>query len=330
MRVLVLGGTRFIGRHIVSQLLSSGAKVTLLHRGWSRSPFGAEVTQLVDDRRAVTEATARTLAKPWDVVVDTSGHDIDHVSGPARHLGEVGLYVYLSTCSVYARPHSPATEITERSAVLRRAGVVHQHVSALRRLQCERHLDRELDARSIQLLTLRLSITVGPFDQVDRFAYWLERAIRGGDALVPMHPDQDIQLVDVRDVAEFVGALVTAGSRRTGVLNVAGPRTTASRVIDAIAVEADPQFKPRWVGEQFALAHHLVPWTEVPLWLPPSHPDRSLMAISSSKAQAAGLRYRPLADTVRDSLAWRREHPGWSSVWLDQERETALLGKWRS
>lgn len=330
MRVLVLGGTRFIGRHIVSHLLREGAQVTLLHRGWSVSPFGAEVTHLVDDRRAVTEATAHALATPWDAVIDTSGHDVDHVSGPARHLTAAGLYVFLSSCSVYARPQSPATEITERSAVLRRAGVAHQHVSALRKLQCERHLDRELDARGIPLLTLRLSVTVGPFDQADRFAYWLERATRGGDVLVPMHPDQDMQLVDVRDVAEFLGTVLAAGSQRPGLLNVAGPRTTASRVIDALALEVGPQFKPRWVGEQFALAHHLVPWTELPLWLPPSHPDRSLMAISSSRAQAAGLRFRPLADTVRDSLAWRREHPGWSSVWLDQDREKTLLGRWRS
>lgn len=207
MRVLVLGGTHFIGRHIASHLLREGAQVTLLHRGWSVSPFGAEVTHLIDGRRAVTEATAPTLAMPWDVVIDTSGHDVDHVSGPVRHLTDVGLYIYLSSCSVYARPQSPATEVTERSALLRRAGVAHQHVSALRKLQCERYLDRELDAKGIPLLALRLSVTVGPFDQADRFAYWIERAIRGGDVLVPMHPDQDIQLVDVRDIAEFVGAI---------------------------------------------------------------------------------------------------------------------------
>jgi 2'-hydroxyisoflavone reductase len=328
MKVLVLGGTRFIGRHIVNEFLNQDADVTVIHRGWSPSPFGTGVRQVHSDRRAPTTEASHVLAKEWDAIVDTSGQDIDHVRGPLNStVIDAALYVYASTCAVYSRPRSSAVQVTERSPLLRRTSLRHAEIPAMRRLQAERFIQRHFKQLRTPLLTVRLGLTVGPYDQVDRLAYWLERANRGGDMLVPMHPDQNIQLIDVRDVAKFVVSCARQGTH--GTYNVAGFVLQAQELIKVIASTASQFVRPCWVEEQFALRAGLTPWTELPFWLPTSHPERALMAVSSTKALQAGLAYRSIQETVCATAAWRLEHPAWNSVWLDPEREQRVVNRWR-
>jgi hypothetical protein len=173
----------------------------------------------------------------------------------------------------------------------------------------------------------RLGVVTGAYDSSDRLAYWLERALRGGELLVPMHPEQPLQLIAAHDVARFL--LDALPSTLAGIVNVAGPRRTAGEVIDAITECAGGLAVPRWVGEDFALHHGLRPWTQVPLWLPAASPERALRNVDSSLAIAAGLTYQSLADTIADCLTWQAVRRGWSQRCLDHARELELLRQWQ-
>lgn len=143
----------------------------------------------------------------------------------------------------------------------------------------------------------------------------------------PWTPHQALRLIDANDVARFLLDAVDGGL--TGIVNVAGPRTTAWELIETVRVCSGESVAPCWVGEDFALASGLRPWTEVPLWLPSSSPEAALMAVSTARAEESGLTHRPLEETVADSLAWQAVRRGWSQRWLDRPRELQLLREWR-
>jgi 2'-hydroxyisoflavone reductase len=326
MRVLVLGGTRFVGRHFVAGCLARGDDVTVMHRGQSPSPFVDVARHVRTDRRALTAEAEAALAEPWEAVVDTSASDLADVRATTVLLRDVGAYVFLSSCGVYSRRRRPGAEITELSATIRAAQTNPLHASAAAKLRCERFLRRHLERAGVVPLILRLGLVVGAYDYSDRLAYWLERALSGGDMLVPMDPDQPISLVDAADVAWFIQAVLDKGL--TGVVNLAGRRTTARMLVDAVVTSACGGTTPCWVDEAFALAHRVRPWTQVPLWLPAGSAERTLMNISSARAEESGLRRTPLADTVTACLAWRRAQRGWSQRWLDRTKELDLIRRW--
>jgi len=325
MRVLILGGTRFIGRHLVTQALQRGHDLTLLCRGRTPSPFAGVIRHVFTDRRALTAEATRVLREPWDAVFDTCASNIDHVRSTRSPLREsAATYVLLSSCGVY-RPGRAG--LSERSATIRADHTDPARASPSRKLRAERYVARHIGRGGARLIIARLGVVVGRYDPSDRLAYWLERALRGGPLLVPMDPDQPLQLIDVDDVARFL--LDTMSSTVDGVVNLSGPRRTAAEVIDAILAQAGRDGVPHWVGEEFALHHGLQPWTQVPLWLPWSVPQRALMNIDSSRAQAAGLTYRPLDDSIAECLSWQTERRGWPSSWLSPQRERELLDQWQ-
>jgi nucleoside-diphosphate-sugar epimerase len=325
MRVLMLGGTRFIGRHIVGECLARGDEVALLYRGRSPSPFAGLARHVLADRRAPTPEATALLAEPWDAVIDTSATDVDDLRAVVPTLGDLGGYVLVSTCGVYRRA-AGCPVLTERSPTILADASHPARASATRKLRCERYLRRNIDRR-IPLLIARLGLVVGRFDDSERFAYWLERALRGGDVLVPMDPGQPIQLIDAADVARFLRD--AADQHISGVVNVTGSRTTARELVDGVLTAAARAATTWWVGEDFALAHGVRPWTEVPLWLPISTPERALMSVESIRAETAGLVRRPLAGTIADCLGWQALWRGWSQRWLDSARERDLLRRWR-
>jgi 2'-hydroxyisoflavone reductase len=324
MRILVLGGTRFIGRHLVTEALVRDHEMTLLCRARTPSPFVGIVRHVVTDRRAPTEEAVQVLGESWDAVIDTCATDVDDLRATTPLLRDVSTYVLLSTCGVY-RPATRA--LTERSPTIQAELTNPTRASASRKLRCERYLTRHIARTGGRLLVARLGVVTGAYDYSDRLAYWLERALRGGELLVPMHPEQPLQLIDAHDVACFL--IETLPSAVAGVVNVAGPRRTAGDIIDQVIECAGGHAVPRWVGEDFALHHGLRPWTQVPLWLPSSSPERALMNVDSSQAIAAGLTYQPLADTITDCLTWQALRRGWSQRWLDHARELELLRQWQ-
>lgn len=327
MRLLVLGGTRFIGRHVVSQALARGHDVTLLCRGRTPSPFVGILRHVITDRRAPTAEARKAIAERWDAVVDTSASDLDDVEAITPLIRDLGRYVLLSTCGVYSRHAGGSRQLTERTATIRSDATDPTRATATRKLRCERYFRRHLTRLDVPLLTARLGLVVGEHDYTWRLAYWLERGLRGGDVLVPMRPCQPLQLLDARDVASFL--LDAADSGLTGTINVAGPRTTAAELIETLRARSGGTVAPCWVGESFAIACGLRPWTEVPLWLPASSPELRLMAVSTGRAQAAGLTHRPLDETISDCLTWQAVRRGWSQRWLDRPRELELLRQWR-
>lgn len=328
MRLLVLGGTRFVGRHVVETALARRHRVTVLHRGRSASPFTDVACHVLTDRRTLTPAARATLDQRWDAVVDTSGYDIGDLEETTACLSQSALYVYVSTCGVYRR-HTTRGELTEQSATISARTPRPGQVSAARKLHCERYLQAQLHQSGTRLLIARLGFVVGAHDYSERFAYWLERALDGGSVLVPMDPDQPLQVVDARDVATYVLDAIEFGL--SGVLNLAGPRATAGTLIDLLQV-AGRAMTPCWVSEEFALQSGLTPWTQIPLWLPAASPERALMNVGSTRADAVELHlnYRPLSDTVAAGLQWRAEHRGTSEHWLERNRELHILRDWRA
>ncbi|MDW5330660.1 NAD-dependent epimerase/dehydratase family protein [Plantactinospora sp. KLBMP9567] len=322
----MLGGTRFVGRHIVEECLRRGDDVTVLYRGRSPSPFAGIAHHVLTDRRAPTLEAAAVLAEPWDAVIDTSARDVDDLRQVLPLIGNVGQYILVSTCGVYRRAPS-RHGLTERAPTIE-ADVSHPvHASATRKLRCERYLRRRLDRTNTPLLIARLGLVIGRYDDSDRLAYWLERALRGGDVLVPMDDRQAIQLIDATDAAHF---LRNAAARQlTGVVNVAGARTNARTLVDTVLTRAGRAVTACRVGEAFALTHRVRPWTEIPLWLPASSPELALMSVDNSRATSAGLTLRPLPDSITDALGWQALRRGWSQRWLDHARERNLIQRWR-
>ncbi len=327
MRILVLGGTRFVGRHVVSECLAREHDVTLVCRGRTPSPFVGVIRHIVTDRRAPTDDAKRALTETWDAVIDTSASDLDDIEATTPLMRAIGRYLFVSTCGVYSRRTRGPHQLTERAATIRSGATDPTRATATRKLRCERYLQRHFSKLDSPLLIARLGLVVGRFDYTERLAYWLERGLRGGDVLVPMDPRQALQLIDANDVARFLLNAIDAGL--TGIVNVAGPRTTAWELIETVCAHSGGSITPCWVGEEFALASGLRPWTEVPLWLPSSSPEAALMAVNAARAQEAGLIYRPLEETVADSLAWQAVRRGWSQRWLDHPRELQLLREWR-
>ncbi|MBI1758964.1 MAG: hypothetical protein HYR62_07030 [Actinobacteria bacterium] len=322
----MLGGTRFVGRHIVSECLARGDDVTVLYRGRSPSPFAGLARHVRTDRRAPTDEARVVLAEPWDAVIDTSATDVDDLHPVLPTLGELGGYVLVSTCGVYRRATGGAV-LTERSPTIVADASHPARASATRKLRCERYLRRRLDRIGVPPLIARLGLVIGQYDDSDRLAYWLDRALRGGEVLVPMDPEQPIQLVDATDVARFLRHAVD--EHLSGVVNVVGPRTTARDLLDTVLTHDGRPTTLCWVGEDFALANGVRPWTEVPLWLPTTSPERSLMSVGSTRTETTALAHRPLDETITDCLAWQELRRGWSQRWLDHTREQYLLHQWQ-
>lgn len=327
MRVLVLGGTRFVGRHIVTECLARGDEVTMVHRARSPSPFVGVARHVVTDRRAPTPEAVAVLAESWDAVIDTSATDVEDVRPVASVLRDVSCYIFVSSCGVYSRRRPRNTEIFERSPVIRANPTDPVRANATRKLRCERFLNRRFTRTGVQLLVARLGLVVGAHDYSERLAYWLERAMRGGDVLVPMEPDQPIQLVDAVDVARYLRTAID--HRVAGVVNVAGRQTSARDLVGTVVASADAAATPQWVGEGFALRAGLRPWIQIPLWIPAQSPERALMYINNRRAEQSGLTYTSLADTLAACLAWQRLRRGWSQRWLDHTHEQHLLEHWR-
>ncbi|MEV4705744.1 NAD-dependent epimerase/dehydratase family protein [Actinoplanes sp. NPDC049316] len=306
-RVLVIGGTGFVGSHLVAASVDRGHDATVFSRG--RRPITPEVASIVGDRRRPGPATRADLETGWDTVIDTCAHtavDMDvSQSIPATR------YLLLSTCGVYQA--AGLSRIADESVPANTHGVARGKV------QCERRVAL-LPAQS---LVVRLGAVTGPDDPSGRAAYWIDRALRGTGVLVPARPDQPVQLVDVRDVAGFLAAMVD--SEHTDVVNVAGPITLFAEFIDLIRAAGHGESEFDWAPEQFVLARGVRPWQEVPLWLPTDHPFRAHLRTGTDRAAQAGFVARPLAVTIADLTSWHRDHRCWHPYWLGLDREQALL-----
>ncbi len=334
-RLLVLGGSWFLGRAVVDDALARGWEVTTFRRGQSGDDApGATVIR--GDRTDLEDVARLTSAGPWDAVLDTSGYVPRDVLAVARALDPVvGRYVFVSTVSVYEG--WPLEPLTEDSPVLdcpADAGpdfgydaVPGPSVYGFTKSGSERAV-REVfgDSRSV---AIRPGVILGPREYVGRLPWWLRRVQRGGQILAPGSPERSIQPVDVRDVAGF--ALDSAiGS--AGVFNVTAPGTdTMADFLDACRAVTGSDARFTWVtDESWLVAQGVAQWTELPLW----RTYAGAWAVDASRARAAGLTTRPLADTVADTWDWLGSggtgvgHERAAEQGIDQDKEAAILAAW--
>jgi 2'-hydroxyisoflavone reductase len=345
MKLLILGGTKFLGRYVVEDALARGHEVTLFNRGQLNAELFPDVEKLRGDRDGGLDALR---GGRWDAVIDTSGYSPRVVRDSAQLLADaVGHYVFISSQSAYRDASVPGVDeeypvgtITDEQ--LREAEALTQselldapffgeRYGALKAL-CERAAEGSMPGR---VLNVRAGLIVGPHDYSDRFTYWPRRVAEGGEVLAPGNPERQVQFIDVRDLAAWV--LDMAEARRAGTFNATGPdyRLTMGRVLETCRGTTGSDARFVWVDEQFLLDAGLGPWMEVPLWTPETGPDtvnRHFMSVSVEKAIAAGLKFRPLSETVRDALDWELSRPADAErrAGLAREREREVLDAWRA
>lgn len=322
MKLLIVGGTRFLGRHLARQALDAGHRVTLLHRGKSNAVLFPEAEHRIGDRDGDLAVLREGL---WDAVIDTSAYVPRQVRTMTQALkGRVGHYQLVSTISVYADLSLPGTEESAALATLADPStevIDGDSYGGLKAL-CERAL---LEALPDRAAIVRPGLLVGPHDPTGRFTWWVQRMQRGGTVLCPGSPQSALQFIDARDAAALM--LRAAQAARCETMNLTGPTEplTMDAFFNASRAALNPNATLRWIDEATLLAAGIAPWTELPLWVPTD--TAGLHAVNLDRARAAGLVCRPLADTLRDTAAWAATAPQAvpPTIGLDPQRELALL-----
>jgi 2'-hydroxyisoflavone reductase len=317
VHLLVIGGTRFVGRHVVAGALERGWDVTVFHRGTTPNPHPA-AREILGDRRTDLDR----LDGRWDAVVDLCGYLPGEVAASADALWKrAGQYAFVSSVSVY--PDAGPERVAEDAPRKTLDAPVDEFTPALYgelKAACE---DAVLQRCGPDALIVRPGLIVGSWDHTDRFGYWVRRIARGGVVLAPGDGAFRPHFIDARDVATFV--LDAVAARRGGTYNVQGPEDppTFAGLLAEMARTSGAKPDIRWTGEEFLTAAGVQPWTEMPLWAP-GH--TLLDRVVCDAAIAAGLRFTPLATTLRDTLIWETEH-GKRGASLAPERETELLAE---
>lgn len=327
MKLLVLGGTVFAGRAIVESALARGHEVTLFNRGKNHAELFPEAEKLRGDRDGGLDALK---GRRWDAVIDPSGYIPRLVGHSANLLADAtDHYTFISTISVYADQSTPGNH--EYSALATMPDPTVEKVDGQTygplKVLCEQAAETALPGR---VLTIRPGLIVGPHDPTDRFTYWPVRFARGGEVLVPDAFDMPNQLIDARDLGQWTIRMVEA--RHTGIYNAVGPDypLTFGEMIRACD-EGSPGAEITLVSEEFLLEQQVRPFMGLPFWLPASGP-RGLMECNGQKAFAAGLTFRPLAETTRDTLAWdsSRPQPIERRAGITPEQESKVLAAWHA
>ena len=336
LRILVLGGTRFLGPHVAEYARSRGHTLTFFNRGRTNPGVLPDVERIQGDRNGELGGLA---GRSWDAVIDNSGYVPRHVRLSAELLRpKVPHYLFVSSVSVYA---SFAKPNDEDSPVGRLADETVEKVDGetfgpLKAL-CEQAVLATYGPSGTTVI--RPGLIVGPDDNTDRFTWWPARAARGGELAAPGSPADPVQVIDVRDLAAFV---VHAVERRTtGTFNVLSPPgrwTIGDVVAESVAAAvriADPKPPPQatWIPAEFLAQQGVAPWSDMPVWVPSVGDEAAFAHTSAARALRAGLSLRPLGDTVADTLRWHLGRPAAAQqalkAGLPPEREAALLAAWR-
>jgi len=339
LRILVLGGTGFIGPHMVNHALARGHELTLFNRGKRNTDLFSQVEKLIGDRDGGLDVLK---GRRWDVVIDNSGYLPRLVRDSAKLLADaVEHYIFISSISVY--PFDIGGRGQDVKPV-RKAQAFHEH-GVLQTIEdpnsedvakyygqlkilCERAVAEQFPDRHT---VLRPTFIVGPGDHTDRFTYWPLRIQKGGEILVPRDPRLPVQYIDARDLAEFVG--LVAEHRTNGIYNVAGPEARLSMTAFLYGLRtitaADARFT--WVEPNFLAKHDINEWNDLPLRIPVTDPAGPPV-VTNDSAIANGLKFRPLAVTALDTLNWfatlPAERQATLRVGLSMEREAELLAAW--
>lgn len=326
MRILVIGGTRFVGKHVVAQALARGHEVTLFHRGRTGPDLFPEVEHRLGDRDGDLSALA---SGEWDATVDTCAYVPAQVHRLADALGgRGGHHLLVSSVSAYAAPDGPG--ITEDAALEELDDPTVEEVTGETygglKVLCER---AAVERHGPSTLLVRPTFVVGPDDYTWRFPWWVSRVARGGEVAVPGPPESPLQVIDARDMGAWMVQLLEDG--REGAFHACSPepvftwREAMDALVDAVGPEGT---RVTWIDPEVVAAAQ-VPEGAFPLWSG-SDPDIWVMACDPSRAYSTGLTPRPLADTIRDTLAWTRTVEPPEGTGITPETEAALLDRARA
>lgn len=330
LRVLILGGTGFIGPHTIAALGRGGHQITLFNNDRESAKKFPELESLFGDRDGKIEALN---GRDWDVVIDNSGYVTRHVRLSADALKDrVGHYIFISSISAYADLSKPGIDEDYPLATLKDPDVekVTDETYGGLKAACENVVREVYGSR---YTVIRPTYIVGPGDPTDRFTYWPARVSRGGEMLAPGTSGDPVQFIDVRDLAGFIAAC--AGQRHTGDFNLCNPPRSVSmgQLLDSSLKVSGAGTKVVWVDEKFIEAQKFE-GNEIPIWSPTEGEYAGAALVESTRAVAKGLKFRPLDVTVSDTLAWNATRPAErrkklrAGLTLDQER--ALLEEWRN
>lgn len=338
MKVLILGGTRFLGKALTEEGLTRGHEITLFNRGTNIEAFPG-VEQLIGNRDS---DVAQLKNRKWDVVIDTCGFAPHQIKKIAAVLGDnIEHYTYISSISVYKdwipnnikeHYHLQSMPADKLKAVEEGTISPYEYYGAMKVL-CEAEAENHWPGR---VLHIRAGLLVGPFDYTDRLPYWVKRVAKGGEVLVPGRKDRPVQLIDVKDIAVWVFNM--AEKRKAGTFNVTGPENelTIEELLNTCKAVSNSDAEFIWADEQFLLEHKVQPWTEMPLWIPEhfpiegeTEPWKGTFSISIEKAVDSGLSFRTLADTINNIDRWEKEREvNELKAGISQEREHELLESW--
>ena len=313
MRLLILGGTEFVGRAVTEAALARGWETTVFHRGRHAPPPG--VAELLGDRTEEGGLAALAgVAEPgdgsytWDLVVDTWSGAPSAVRDAARLLsGRAARYTYVSSRSVYDYP-TPAG-LPEDGPLVEGASPDADGDVPYAQAKLGGEL-AALDAFGDRALLGRAGLIIGPWENVGRLPWWLTRIARGGPVLAPGAPDVDLQYIDVRDLAAWLLDAAVKGLHGPYNLVSRPGHTTMGEFLNACVSATGSDAELRWTDVGRILAAGVEPWTDLPVWLPPGELYDSLHQGDVRRAYAAGLRCRPVEETVADTWAWLREIGG--------------------
>jgi len=336
LKILMLGGTRFIGLHMTALALQRGHTLTFFNRGKTRADRYPEVERIKGDRDNQIDGLRD---REWDVVIDNSGYVPRHVRLSAELLApKVRQYVFTSSISVYPDfsvprdEKSPVGKLADET-IEKVDGETYGPLKAL----CEQAALKALPGRTT---IIRPGLIVGPDDNTDRFTWWPARAARGGEFIAPGAPQDPFQVIDARDLAGFT--INAVEKNITGTYNLVsnvngfrfGELTDAS--ISSARQRAKPPDAPRatWLPADFLAAQEVAPWSEMPVWLPASGEEAAFAGTSNAAAKARGLTITPIAKTVDDTLAWHLTRPAEEreklKAGIEPDKEARVLAAWKS
>ncbi len=316
MKILVFGGTKFLGRGAVDAALADGHEVTLVNRGTTNPDLYPEVETIHADLKGELHALD---GRAWDAAIDLDPTQLPrYTHRRAEKVADaVDHYVFVSTISVYSDMSQP---ITEESPLYDPPDIEPEEFDPELYGNLKVGSERALhDVLGDRVAIARAGLIVGPHDPTDRFTYWPRRFADGGDVLAPGSPSQPVQFVDARDLGAFLVRLAT--DRTGGVFNATGPAEplTLGEALERMAGGA----RLVWMDDQPILDAGVQPWTELPLWLPGTE-YAGLCLADISRALAAGIAFRPLEETARDTLAWSLE-AGEQRPTLSRDKEREIL-----
>jgi 2'-hydroxyisoflavone reductase len=317
VKLLLIGGPRFLGRAIADAALAGGHELTFFNRGRTNPELYPEIERIVGDR---TSDVSALTEQRWDAVIDTCGYLPDVVRASAEALADAGAYCFVSSVSVYADQSVPPTEESAVATLgeLPADEVTDESYGALKAL-CEEEVRRVFGDRA---LVVRPGLIVGPHDPTGRFTYWPHRIAQGGEVLAPGAPEDPLQFVDVRDLAEWTVERTAAGTG--GTFNVTGLTLPFSALLEECRRLTGSDARFTWVASDWLLAAGVEEWMGVPLWIA-SPGWEAANKVVIDRALDTGLTFRPLAEIVRGAL----EHATTTeAAGLTPEREAELLAEW--